>query len=116
MTADQQAAHFREGLECILDVAAASLALPAEQRIAAMVAAAQATLAGRGPLHPLLEPSSCRSCGAAIVWIQTAKGKRSPCDAARCIITTPAGVTVVGHQSHFASCPSAGDHRRASRR
>ena len=44
------------------------------------------------------EPGKCRGCGAAIVWVKTAKGKNMPVDA--------------DGQSHFATCPKAQDFRR----
>jgi hypothetical protein len=43
--------------------------------------------------------TSCRSCGAAIAWVTTERGKKAPVDAD--------GV------SHFATCPQAAQHRTA---
>ena len=73
--------------------------------------------------------STCRSCGAEIVWAVTATGKRMPVDAA----THPDGnvqldrdhATVLGpldrlfaadqgadlHMPHHATCPDANDWR-----
>ncbi|MHB1843233.1 MAG: hypothetical protein ACYCWW_00180 [Deltaproteobacteria bacterium] len=75
---------------------------------------------------PLLGPN-CSSCGAAILWTKTERGRNMPVDAA----TDPAGtirtqwrngllrsiVVEAGsepelHKSHFATCPNAGKHRR----
>jgi hypothetical protein len=42
--------------------------------------------------------AACKSCGAGIHWIKTAKGKNMPVD--------PDGT------SHFATCPNADQHRK----
>jgi hypothetical protein len=44
----------------------------------------------------------CSSCGAAICWVESARGKRMPLEA------------MAPHrgESHFARCPNARDHRR----
>ncbi len=52
----------------------------------------------RFPIPPATPVKACRSCGAGIYWIVTAKGKRMPVD--------PDGT------SHFATCPNADQHRR----
>ena len=78
----------------------------------------------------------CRSCGAEIVWIRTAKGKAMPCDVKKIkgvrakfgdtLLVTEAGTiervdvrapiggvpSVEGYISHFATCQNAGTHRR----
>ena len=78
----------------------------------------------------------CRSCGAEIVWIITAKGKAMPCDVKKIkgvrakfgdtLLVTEAGTiervdvrapiggvpSVEGYISHFATCPNADTHRR----
>ncbi|MBO5841050.1 MAG: hypothetical protein J6Q86_06490 [Methanobrevibacter sp.] len=77
----------------------------------------------------------CRSCGADIVWIKMASGKKMPCDAGMIsfdiahpgdkdaqVYVTPGGKVArgyfnpagggVGYISHFATCPNAGKHRR----
>lgn len=41
---------------------------------------------------------SCLSCGAAIWWIVTERGKKMPLDA--------------DGTSHFATCPNAASHRK----
>lgn len=73
--------------------------------------------------------SSCRSCGAAIEWAVTGKGRRMPLD----LISDPGGLLVVHagrvefaehapadwptdlprRTTHFARCPNAKQHRRA---
>lgn len=81
--------------------------------------------------------SRCRSCGAEIIWIKMkGTGKAMPCDArgisysenmhpgaspALTLVTEhgtivrtafdPAG-DKMGYTSHFATCPSANEHRR----
>lgn len=81
--------------------------------------------------------SKCRSCGADIIWIKMASGKMMPCDAVpiryrlnfasgELTLVTPDGKIArgdadpvsgerVGYQSHFATCPCAGQHRRRKR-
>lgn len=84
----------------------------------------------------------CRTCKAPIIWIETTEDKAMPCEA-RPILVAPEdkdkpqvtvvttsgevvtgrkvlngdviGPTVSGHESHFAYCPQAALHRRASR-
>jgi hypothetical protein len=78
--------------------------------------------------------STCRSCGAGIVWAVTAKGKRMPVDAEPHpdgnVTTVPNGAgrgTLLAlvhppgqqpldadeprYRSHFATCPQAAAHR-----
>lgn len=50
------------------------------------------------PPAPGERPAACRSCGAAIMWVETKRGKRAPIN--------PDGT------SHFASCPQADSWRR----
>lgn len=68
--------------------------------------------------------TTCKSCGAPIRWARTAgSGKPIPLNEARTVVLrelpgqtagdgTPIVETVVGHQSHFATCPQAAEHRR----
>ncbi len=79
--------------------------------------------------------STCRGCGAPIVWIKTASGKSMPCNAepvtywekpgASGKIVTPNGeiiscefegdrqtISGIGYISHFSSCPEAGRFRK----
>jgi len=44
------------------------------------------------------DEGECRSCGRKVWWVETKNGKRAP-------------YTVDG-VSHFADCPSAGQHRK----
>jgi hypothetical protein len=62
----------------------------------------------------------CSSCGAAIVWAPTAKGKAMPLDLAteqRVIISRQTGLAhvVPAYTPHWATCPSADQHRKAGR-
>jgi len=73
----------------------------------------------------------CRSCDAPIIWTVTTNGKRMPVDAdahiasrgfqldededppvARFVAAPVVGATL--HQSHFATCPNADQHRRTA--
>lgn len=78
----------------------------------------------------MAEMEHCRSCGAAIRWVKTQKGKAMPvdwepsCDGNLRVILGVAivlngeelskhrnGVTPL-YQSHFATCPDAALHRK----
>lgn len=72
--------------------------------------------------------STCRSCGAEIIWAVTESGRRIPMDAAPVkpkglFILQPDGDALIAYstssavapllyQSHFATCPNADEHRR----
>lgn len=75
--------------------------------------------------------STCRSCGARILWVKTVGGKAMPCNAEAIRFTrgggpetfvTPEGKVergkrdhegeLTGYISHFATCPYADRHRR----
>lgn len=64
--------------------------------------------------------SSCRSCGAPIVFAKTAAGRLMPIDALEVsgfavdVTTDPPTLIeqVKVHQSHFATCPNADQHRK----
>lgn len=79
--------------------------------------------------------STCRSCGAPILWIKTRAGKFMPCEskqihyitkpgAAAKIVTPggdvisaeitgdPAAASGFGYAPHWANCPGADNHRR----
>jgi hypothetical protein len=70
--------------------------------------------------------SSCKSCGAEILWVTMAGSrKKMPIDVEGLKVVVPAGVAadgvergvalhkvVVGHTSHFATCPNAAEHRK----
>lgn len=71
-----------------------------------------------------METSTCRSCGARIVWAETENGKRMPIDAKpekRLVLiidppspgTTPLVDVRDTYVSHFATCPNAAQHRKA---
>lgn len=85
--------------------------------------------------------SSCRSCDAPVVWVETeAKGdkpaKRMPVDAdpdntSRCLVVSDGNLAIVGqagsgvpivryvakgsgrYRSHFATCPNSKSHRKS---
>ena len=82
-----------------------------------------------------MRAGTCRSCGAAIVWIPTPGGKSMPCDVTPIYyrqkkrgskrIVTPNGevlaceytedpnqATGIGFIPHWAACPYADRHRR----
>lgn len=63
-------------------------------------------------VHPFA--TTCRSCGAAIVWFKTSSGKKMPVDEAT---TQPTDaehqLDLKRHVSHFATCPNANQHRKA---
>ena len=63
--------------------------------------------------------ANCRSCGAAIIWATTTAGKRMPLDPKPISVAIGEGVTNGGtveirrgYVSHFATCPSADQHRK----
>jgi hypothetical protein len=78
----------------------------------------------------ILKTSTCRSCGAKIRWVKTEKGKNMPLDydpaPKGTIMLQGDRVVLVGNRavkrayatggalytSHFATCPSAKEHRR----
>jgi len=54
---------------------------------------------------------TCRSCGAEILWIETSNGKRCPVDASPknvYVVTQKGWRLLKGFESHFATCPQAG--------
>lgn len=66
--------------------------------------------------------TTCRSCGAEIIWAWTSAGRRMPVDAKpeiRIVLRPgdppsagPRAGTIATHTSHFATCPDAGRWRR----
>ena len=78
--------------------------------------------------------TTCKSCGAPIIWIQSPKGKWIPCDEGlipykadrsgkdsivthkgeivRCQLTFEGKADGMGRVSHWATCPNAEQHRR----
>ena len=65
---------------------------------------------------PDLNPATCKSCGAPILWGRTAAGKAMPLDATpqkRAIVGRSGALHVVDtFMPHWASCPNASEHRR----
>lgn len=58
--------------------------------------------------------SFCKSCKADIVWIKTKNGKHMPANKATTTIITQAGDVVQGHTCHWATCPTASQHRETT--
>lgn len=68
--------------------------------------------------------STCRSCGAEIVWAKTEHGRTIPLDAKperRFVLNAGEGISfdsttiarsVPTFGSHFATCPNADEHRK----
>ena len=78
--------------------------------------------------------STCKSCGAPIVWIESPKGKWIPCDEGivpykkdrrgpdsivrqdgeiiRCRLTFDGEPDGSGRMAHWATCPNADQHRK----
>lgn len=68
--------------------------------------------------------SVCRSCGTAIVWTVTEKGKKMPVDkdpvrGGFVLVhdeldpeSPPRAISETVHLSHFATCPNADAHRK----
>ncbi len=54
----------------------------------------------------------CRSCKADILWIATLKGKAHPVDPQKLTIYDEEGAVRRGWITHFATCPSAAQHRK----
>lgn len=74
--------------------------------------------------------ANCGSCNAPVIWVRTSTGKRMPVDAAPVpngniilnggqAVYTQAGCTIGApdgklYVSHFATCPNAKKHRKAT--
>lgn len=61
--------------------------------------------------------STCKSCGASILWVQMPSKKMMPVDAqAKMMVIVSAdkqrGQVRAAHTSHFATCPEASNFRR----
>jgi len=62
--------------------------------------------------------STCKSCGAQIVWAKTASGRAMPLDARperRVVLDGGVARVVDAYVAHWATCPHAGEHRRQTR-
>lgn len=58
----------------------------------------------------------CRSCGAAITWMETELGRRMPMDRGFTVAERlPGFLRVYCDQSHFSNCPDAKKHRKGGR-
>ena len=58
--------------------------------------------------------SACNSCKAKILWVKTKNNKNMPIDYDVKFIDDTEFNNVVGHISHFATCPNANQHRKRS--
>jgi len=62
-----------------------------------------------------LEMPKCKGCGAEIVWIKTANGKRMPLDSKEkkfyCAIDGEWKI-YAGREAHWATCPKANDFKK----
>lgn len=55
--------------------------------------------------------SRCRSCNAQIIWFKTPAGKNMPVNA-NSVERGDEVLDIKRHISHFATCPTAPQHRR----
>ncbi len=76
-----------------------------------------------------MERATCKSCGAQILWVRTARGLAVPLDAEPqadgiidihqgLVIDVPTDMPQSGrplYRSHFSSCPDAAKYRRGHR-
>jgi len=77
-----------------------------------------------------MKTSECRSCGAAIIWATTEKGRKMPLDAKPTstgsfvledVDGDPRAIFMKGpqachkYESHFKTCPNAKEHSHSSR-
>lgn len=53
----------------------------------------------------------CSSCPAAIIWFDTARGKRMPVNA-ETVLPIDTRLDLRRHVSHFATCPYHAKHRK----
>jgi hypothetical protein len=58
------------------------------------------------------DTSPCSTCGKPIVWVRMQSGKAMPCDPGNVTIVTDDGRVVRGRIAHWATCPTADQHRR----
>jgi hypothetical protein len=66
--------------------------------------------------------ATCRSCGAEIRWVRSARGKNMPIDAEperRIVVAEIEGMQVGQIRDtftpHWATCPNADEHRKDTR-
>lgn len=62
----------------------------------------------------LLGSARCKSCQAEVVWLKTKNDKPMICDPRIVTVLTDAGETVRGRVPHWATCPSAAQHKKAA--
>lgn len=58
----------------------------------------------------------CKKCGASILFIMSASGRRIPCEVEKTTVVLHSGDVVTGHVSHFATCPGADKMREPKTR
>ena len=73
-----------------------------------------------------MNSSTCKTCGAPILWAVTASGAKMPLDEQERNVlevaldpdTHELQITrqVRGHESHFATCPDAAEHRKPAKK
>lgn len=56
----------------------------------------------------------CSSCGAKIIWFKTEAGRWMPVDADT-VEAEDTELDLSRHESHFAKCPNANQHRKSPR-
>lgn len=60
-----------------------------------------------------MDSGTCTSCGAEVVWIRAiSSGKIQICEMTRKVGYTADGELKRIHESHFAYCPNASQHRK----
>jgi len=67
----------------------------------------------------IVETKACKTCGASIIWAESAAGKSTPLDSKSETLSwvylkhgQPHCRQVRVHRNHFATCPNADQHRK----
>lgn len=55
--------------------------------------------------------STCHSCQAPIIWVETSKGKKMPINFNEHFVNAQFFDASAGMVSHFSTCPNAAKHR-----
>ena len=55
--------------------------------------------------------TTCRGCGAEIIFMKSQNGKPVPCNPKLETIVTVQGNVIKGYITHFATCPNASQFR-----
>ncbi len=61
--------------------------------------------------NPGRSPSSCKKCGAPLVWAKTPRGAKAPLDAVAISGIDANGEAHTIHMNHFSTCPDAAEVR-----